>query len=124
MISIEEVLQIHNILIERFGGFNGVRDLKLLDSSISRPFNTFDQQDLYPTIIDKAAALIESIVRNHPFVDGNKRTGYTMMRLLLLTNNLDIAATEDEKYDFVISIANGELTFEQIKDWIELKTGE
>ena len=124
MISIEEVLQIHNILIERFGGSTGVRDLELLDSSISRPFNTFDQQDLYPTIIDKAAAIIESIVRNHPFVDGNKRTGYTMMRLLLLSNDLDIVASANEKYEFVISIASGELTFEQIKDWIELKTGE
>ncbi|MGK7389402.1 MAG: type II toxin-antitoxin system death-on-curing family toxin [Candidatus Cyclobacteriaceae bacterium M2_1C_046] len=124
MISIEEVLQIHNILIERFGGSKGVRDLELLDSSISRPFNTFDQQDLYPTIIDKAAAIIESIVKNHPFVDGNKRTGYTLMRLLLLTNDVDIVASEDEKYDFVISIASGKFTFEQIKDWIELKVGE
>lgn len=122
MISIEEVLQIYNILIERFGGSNGVRDLELLDSSISRPFNTFGQQDLYPTIIDKAAAIIESIVRNHPFVDGNKRTGYALMRLLLLSNDIDIIASEDEKYDFVISIASGELTFEQIKRWIELKS--
>lgn len=68
--------------------------------------------------IDKSAAVIESIVRNHPFIDGNKRTGYTLMRLLLLSDGFNIKATEDEKYDFVIKIANGELTFEQIKNWI------
>lgn len=124
MISIDEVLQIHKILIERFGGTDGVRDRSLLDSSISRPFNTFDQQDLYPSIIDKSAAVIESIVRNHPFIDGNKRTGYTLMRLLLLTDGLDIKATEDEKYDFVISIAKGELSFDKIKSWIAAKVVE
>ena len=119
MISIDEVLQIHEILIERFGGSNGVRDNNLLQSAIARPFKTFEQNDLYPTPIDKAAAIIESIVKNHPFVDGNKRTGYTLMRLILLNNNMDIAASEDDKYEFVIKIASSELTFEQIRDWIE-----
>lgn len=121
MISIEEVLQIHEILIERFGGSDGVRDIRLLDASISRPFNTFDQNELYPSITDKAAAIIESIVKNHPFIDGNKRTGYTLMRLLLLDQGLDINATEDEKYDFVIGIASGKFNFDQIKNWIEIK---
>ena len=118
MISLDEVLQIHNILIDSFGGKKGVRDTALLDSAISRPYVTFDQVELYPTPIDKASAIIESILINHPFSDGNKRTGYVLMRLILLENNLAISANEDEKYDFVISIAKGDFHFEDIKSWL------
>ncbi|WP_262512383.1 type II toxin-antitoxin system death-on-curing family toxin [Adhaeribacter arboris] len=74
----------HNLLIEEFGGAKGIRDLGALDAAINRPFATFDQQELYPNPVDKAAAIIESILINHPFLDGNKRTGYVLMRLLLL----------------------------------------
>jgi death on curing protein len=76
MISIKEAEQIHKILIDTFGGAHGIRDLSALESALSRPFQTFDDKELYPTAIDKAAALAESILNNHPFVDGNKRTGY------------------------------------------------
>lgn len=121
MISIEEVLRIHQILIEKFGGSEGVRDFRLLESSVFRPFNTFDSLDLYPSPVDKAAAIIESIVKNHPFIDGNKRTGYTLMRLFLLNEGQDIEAPEDEKYDFVIKIAEGKLTVDEIRNWIETR---
>ena len=121
MISIKEVEQIHNLLIEEFGGAKGIRDLGALDAAINRPFATFDQQELYPNPVDKAAAIIESILINHPFVDGNKRTGYVLMRLLLLQSGQDIQSEQEEKYDFVISIATGQLTFNGIKDWIERK---
>lgn len=70
MISLEEVLQIHELLIKRFGGTLGLRDKRLLESSIQRPFATFDGVELYPTSVEKAAALAESIVTNHPFIDG------------------------------------------------------
>ncbi len=122
MIFIEDVLKIHHVLIEKFGGFPGVRDKELLESSVFRPFNTFDSEDLYPTPVDKSAAIIESIVKNHPFVDGNKRTGYTLMRLLLLNEGLEIEATENEKYDFVIKIAEGKSNYEEIRNWIQRKT--
>lgn len=121
MISINEVLKIHNILIENFGGVQGVRDKKLLESSVLRPYQTFDSQELYPGCIDKASAIIESIVKNHPFIDGNKRTGYTLMRLLLLNEGMDIEASEDEKYSFVIGIAEGKLEIDEIKEWISSK---
>ena len=121
MISIKEVEQIHNLLIEEFGGAKGIRDLGALDAAINRPFATFDQQELYPNPVDKAAAIIESILINHPFVDGNKRTGYVLMRLLLLQSGQDIQAEQEEKYEFVISIATGRLTFDGIKIWIEGK---
>ena len=74
MIELRDVLNIHNILIDKFGGSKGVRDQDSLESAIHRPFATFDNQDLYPTPADKSAAILESILINHPFVDGNKRT--------------------------------------------------
>ena len=86
MIPVTEALRIHEILIERFGGIKGVRDLELLKSSLNRPLQTFDGKELYPTITEKAAALLESLIKNHPFHDGNKRIGYTMCRLILLEN--------------------------------------
>lgn len=119
MIDFETTLKIHNLLIDEFGGTRGIRDHSLLDSALNRPFQTFDGELLYPTLIDQSAAIIESIVKNHPFHDGNKRTGYTLMRLHLLNNGLDINASEDDKYDFVISIASGRIDFDQIKQWIE-----
>ena len=119
MITLQEALAIHALAIDRFGGSYGVRDTTLLESAINRPYATFNGVDLYPTTIDKAAAIIESIVKNHPFSDGNKRTGYILMRLLLLQSDLDIRATEAEKYAFVIKIAAGKLMYDEISDWIE-----
>ena len=119
MITVEEAVRIHGILIDRFGGTNGIRDRNLLESALSRPFQTFDKKDLYSSPVDKAAALIESIVINHPFIDGNKRFGYVAMRLILLVSGLDIDASEENKYLFVIGIAKGELKFNEICNWIK-----
>jgi death-on-curing protein len=109
MINIEDAIRIQSILIERFGGTSGVRDKNLLESALSRPYQTFDKKELYTSPTEKAAAVIESIIINHPFLDGNKRFGYVAMRLLLIESDKDIRATEDEKYDFVIAIAKGDL---------------
>ena len=122
MIDLEDVLFIHSILIQEFGGTPGIRSNGLLESAIKRPFQTFDGNELYPTALDKAAAIIESIVKNHPFVDGNKRTGYVLMRLFLRNNQLDINIDEEEKYQFVIKVASGKYTIDQIKNWIEVNT--
>ena len=119
MIDLENAIKIHEILIEEFGGTKGIRDIKLLKSALSRPFQTFDKKELYPTTVKKAAALIESILVNHPFLDGNKRIGYVLMRLLLLESDMDIVASQDDKYNFVISIAKGDLSFEKITEWID-----
>lgn len=119
MISEKEVLEIHSILIERFGGSHGIRDQELLDSALNRPYQTFDGKELYPTPIDKAAAILESIVKNHPFTDGNKRTGYVVARLLLMESAMDIHADHNEKYDLIISISKGQISFDEIKAWIE-----
>jgi death on curing protein len=119
MINLSEALLIHDFLVEKFGGSRGVRDEGALVSAISRPYQTFDGHDLYPSIVEKAASLIESILVNHPFVDGNKRTGYVLMRLLLLKSGHDIQGDEQAKYDFVISIASGKSTWEEIVTWLE-----
>jgi death on curing protein len=121
MINLEHVLAIHDELIDRFGGAKGVRDIPILESAIYRAFQTFDGIELYPEAVDKAAAIFESIITNHPFVDGNKRTAYVFMRLMLRENKSDINATEDDKYTFVISAASGESNYEEIRAWIKNK---
>ena len=121
MITIELALGGHRVLIRRYGGLSGLRDEARLRSAVGRPYQTFDGKDLYPTSLEKAAAIIESIVVNHPFLDGNKRTGYVLMRILLLDDNKDINATEEDKYDFVIRIASGKLSFDEILLWIKGK---
>lgn len=118
MITLREVLVIHQVLVDRFGGAQGVRELGILESAINRPYQTFDQLELYPTAVDKAAAIFESIITNPPFVDGNKRTAYVLMRLTLMSFNNDIKATQAEKYDFVINAARGEIRYDQIRAWI------
>jgi death on curing protein len=119
MIDKDEVIRIHNVLIDEFGGSKGIRDVGLLESAISRPFQTFDNKDLYQSPIDKSSAIFESLIKNHPFVDGNKRTAYVLMRLILLQYDLDITASQEEKYDFVIKAAKGVIDFNGIKSWID-----
>lgn len=120
--TLGEVERIHRVLIAEFGGTTGIRDKASLEAALARPFQTFDGNELYPSPITKAASLIESILTNHPFLDGNKRTGYVLMRLLLLRDHLDINATQEEKYSFVIHIATGKIAFEAIVDWLTLHT--
>ena len=119
MISSSEVEYLHRILIDKFGGSYGLRDKALLESALSRPFQTFDGKELHPSTIEKAASLIESLLVNHPFVDGNKRIGYLVMRLFLIQNGLDLTASQDNKYEFVINIASGTLDYSQIVSWLK-----
>jgi death on curing protein len=121
MIKVELVLSVHSLIIERFGGTSGLRDLNALESALARPFMTFEGKELYSSPILKAAALIESLISNHPFLDGNKRIGYVLMRVFLLQNKIDIDASKKEKYEFVMNIAKGQMNFDQISDWITIK---
>ena len=122
MISVEQVLKIHSIAIEKFGGANGVRDLGGLESALARPFQTFGGTDLYPTIFEKAAAIGESLIMNHPFIDGNKRTGYLLMEALLRFGGYKINSDDEELYNFVISISTGATSFEEIVEWLQKNT--
>ena len=119
MIDLKQALIIHQVLIEKFGGTDGLKDQRALESALARPHATFDQKELYPTPVDKAAAILESILINHPFLDGNKRTGYVLMRLTLMQGGLDIEATQADKYEFVLKVTKGEFDVDQIKEWIK-----
>lgn len=118
----EEVFLIHDEVVKLHGGANGIRDIGGLESAIARPYQTFAEEDLYPTCFEKAAAIGESIIMNHPFIDGNKRTGYVLMELLLRIDGIRVNATDDSLYAFVISISTGELKFKQIVDWLKQNT--
>ena len=119
MISLEQVIKIQDILIDKFGGAKGIRDLAQLESALSRPYQTFGGIELHINQFHKAAAIIQSLLINHPFIDGNKRIGYVVMRLILLEKGWEIIATQDEKYSFVINIASGKMEFNEIANWIQ-----
>lgn len=119
MIDPQEVIAIHSQLIEEFGGTHGLRDKILLDSALNNPFQTFDKTDLYPTIIEKSAALLEGLVKNHPFIDGNKRIAYFVFRAFLLSEDRNIDATQDEKYALVINVASGRWSSIEIIKWVK-----
>jgi len=121
MISLDTAKEIHNILIERFGGSKGVRDKGSLLAALARPYATFDQQNLYTTAVEKAAAIFESLIINHPFIDGNKRIAYALMRLILLEYDFDILATQNEKYEMTIAASKGDIRIDEIKLWINNK---
>lgn len=122
MISVQQALSIHKTAIEKFGGSEGIRDRGSLESALSRPFQTFDGVDLYASIEEKAAAAGESIIINHPFVDGNKRTGYILMEAILRYGNKKIVSSDDLVYQFVIDISIGKIRFDKIVTWLKNNT--
>ena len=122
MILVEDILQVHQFSINKYGGSNGVREMGSLESAIARPFQTFGGEDLYKTIFEKAAALGESLIVNHPFVDGNKRTGFLAMTSLLEEDGYLLIATQEEAYYFTIKIAMGEIKFGEIIEWLKQNT--
>jgi death-on-curing protein len=122
MISVKQALEIHEIVVGQFGGSMGIRDSGLLQSALARPFQTFGGEDLYPDFFSKAAAMGQSIIVNHPFVDGNKRTGYVLMEAILRVGNIKIIARNDDLYNFIISISTGEIKFEEIVRWLKENT--
>jgi len=122
MITIDSALKLHELSIKKYGGSDGIRDRGLLESAIARPYQTFGGEDLYPTVYEKAAAIAESLIINHPFVDGNKRTGFLGMLAILEEGNLQITLSNDVIYEFVIKISTGEIGFEQIVDWLKQNT--
>lgn len=121
-ITLEVVQELHQVSLREHGGLPGVREMGLLESAVYTPFSGFGDVDFYPEFLTKAAVLIRGIVQNHPFFDGNKRTGYLAMRYFLETNGYRLTATEDELYDFVIAIASGELEVEAISAWLQAHT--
>ena len=116
-LSAEQILFIHARLIEETGGSHGVRDLGMLLSTIGRPQASFDDQDLYLDLFSKAAALMESLIRNHPFIDGNKRTGVTAAGLFLRRNGYRLTATNVDLVAITIKIAQSQSNLEELTIW-------
>ena len=100
------------------GGSVGIRDLGLLESALARPQAIFDGEDLYPTIIDKAAALFHSMLFNHPFLDGNKRTTLGVVYEFLKQNGYKLIATNQEMINFPLKVENKHLDIEEIAEWL------
>ncbi len=117
-LTAEQVLFLHSRLVDETGGTHGVRDLGLLESALARPKATFDAQDLYPDVLAQAAALMESIVLNHPFVDGNKRTGIAATGLFLQRSGRRLTATSEDLEGFALQVAESKLTRDEIAGWL------
>lgn len=117
-LSLAEVLDLHRMVIEQAGGTTGLRDLGALESAVAQPRMTFGGEDLYPSAIEKAAALCLSLVQNHPFVDGNKRVGHAAMETFLLLNGFEINAVTDEQEQLILALAAGRLSREDLVAWL------
>jgi death-on-curing protein len=118
-LNLAEVIDLHRQIIEQSQGAMGIRDLGALESAIAQPRMTFAGEDLYPTIVDKASAVGFSIVMNHPFVDGNKRTGHAAMETFLVLNGLEINADVDEQERVILALASGELKRDTFTNWLQ-----
>jgi death-on-curing protein len=118
-LTAEQVLFIHARLIAETGGEHGILDLGLLQSAAARPQATFDKQDLYPELFSKAAALLESLIGNHAFVDGNKRTAITAAGLFLRINGYRLTASNQQLEVFTLQCAQHLVSLEQMTIWFE-----
>ena len=118
-LSITQVLAIHDQMIKRFGGSAGIKEITLIESAIGRPQATFDGIDLYENLFDKAAALLQSLLKNHPFVDGNKRTALTSAGIFLQINGYRLINYHAEEVAFAIRVDNEQLTLQEISKWLK-----
>lgn len=115
----EQILFIHHQAIERFGGSHGIRDIGLLESAVYRPQASFGGEELYKGIFVKAAALLQSLLKNHPFVDGNKRTALASAGIFLLCNGYSLHNARDEEVEFAVRVDNEHLSLEHISSWLK-----
>ncbi|MDQ3816661.1 MAG: type II toxin-antitoxin system death-on-curing family toxin [Acidobacteriota bacterium] len=117
-ITLKEILELHRRIIEQSGGLAGIRDVGMLESALAQPLMTFGGEELYPTIIEKASALGFSLIKNHPFTDGNKRIGHAAMETFLILNAHEINASVDEQEQVILQVASGELERDNFTEWL------
>lgn len=118
-LTLEEVLELHRLVLEQSGGSAGVLDFSGLESALVQPQMTFASQQLYPSLAEKAAALGFSLVCNHPFLDGNKRVGHAAMETFLILNGWELAAGVDEQEQVFLQLAAGSLEREEFTSWVQ-----
>ncbi len=119
--SVEQVKNLHQETLKSHGGLSGIRDEQLLEYLVFRPQLSLSGIEIYKGIFRKAAALLEGITGRHPFVDGNKRTGWLAMRVFLAANGYELQYSQDEAYAFVLDVAKGEKSLAQIAQWIRIR---
>lgn len=117
-LSKEQILMLHSALIKETGGSAGVRDYNLLESAVENPFQSFDGEELYPTIQAKAARLGYGLIKNHCMLDGNKRIGTHAMLVLLALNGIELKYTQKELYETILQVADGSITYEELLKWV------
>ena len=121
LLTLFQILELHQNLIAESGGVSGIRDFGALESALAQPEMTFGGQDLYPTLAEKAAALAYSLVMNHPFVDGNKRVAHAAMEIFLVLNGYEIDASVDEQEELFLNLASGKIKRQELVEWLEKK---
>ena len=114
-----KILQLHKFLMQETGGLDGLRDAALLESAVQSPLATFDGQELYPRIKKKAAKLGYTLVKNHAFIDGNKRIGVYCMLIFLDVNGVEMIYSDDDLIALGLGLADGSFNYENVLDWIE-----
>ncbi len=119
-----QILLLQKNLVQKFGGAPGIRDENLLESAIETPFQTFGGQDLYPTLIEKAARLAYGLIKNHPFLDGNKRIGTHAALVFLELNGVKIKFDDNELIEIILGVADNSVTYEKFLNWLEAKIYE
>ncbi len=121
-LSLDEVLALHRLVIAQSGGTPGIRDRSALESAVAQPHMTFGGEDLYPTLVEKASALGFSLVKNHPFLDGNKRIGHAALETFLVLNGGEITAPVEEQERLILRLAAGEVERDTFTEWLRAHT--
>lgn len=119
ILSKRQILMLHSALVAQSGGLDGIRDEGLLDSALNVPFQTFAEQDLYPTILEKAVRLGYGLICNHPFLDGNKRIGTHVMLVFLEINQLSLSYDDEELISTILQTASGMLDYNGLLNWVK-----
>ena len=114
----DEILLIHERLIKRYGGSYGIRDENLLDSALNIPFQSFGGIEFYPSVIEKAVRLCFGLVKNHPFIDGNKRIGAMVLLSTLDLNNISVRTNNTELVEVILSLSTGKIDYEYLLKWV------
>ena len=117
-LTLNEVLEVHRQVMAQSGGAEGLLHLPALESALAQPQMTFGGEDLYPTLVDKAAALGYALIKNHPFLDGNKRTGHAAMEVFLVLDGYEIRAAVDEQEHVMLQVAASEIEREEFTTWL------
>lgn len=118
-LTLEQILLIHEDQIDRYGGSHGLRDIALLESAVYRSQATFGGVDLYPSIFEKAGALVHSLLLNHPFIDGNKRTAMASMLVFLDINGYSFSISQKKLVIAALSIENKKWNIKKISLWLQ-----